>query len=54
MYSCNSNGKDNTSEDTTGQNMPGIENVNGNMPDTSNAIPIDVKKDTTTSKDSIR
>ncbi len=40
--SCNSNGdEDNTFGDTSGANMPGIENVNGNMPDTTNSIMID-------------
>jgi hypothetical protein len=41
MLSCNSNGEGENFGDTTGANMPGIENVNGNIPDTSNAIAID-------------
>ncbi len=52
VISCNSNGNDSASEDTTGVNMPGIENVNGNIPDTSNSITID--DTTTSSKDTLK
>ena len=42
LISCNSNGdgEDNFG-DTTGANIPGIQNVNGNMPDTTNSIMIE-------------
>lgn len=41
LGSCNSNSEGSDFGDTTGANMPGIENVNGNIPDTSNSIAID-------------
>lgn len=44
---CNSDGNGSSSEDTTGSNTPGIENVNGNLPDTTNSINLDSDHDTT-------
>ncbi|MBD0331741.1 MAG: hypothetical protein ICV66_03725 [Chitinophagaceae bacterium] len=53
LAACNNNGKENaTDDDTTAANTPGIQNVNGNVPDTTNAITID--KDTAGKKDSMR
>jgi hypothetical protein len=42
---CNSNGKGDEAEDTTSTIMGPVENVNGNMPDTTNSI--NVGSDTT-------
>jgi hypothetical protein len=41
FFSCNSNSKGEDFGDTTGANIPAIENVNGNIPDTTNSIMID-------------
>ena len=38
LVSCNSGNDNNTEDDATRNVTPGIQNVNGNMPDTSNAI----------------
>lgn len=38
LTACNSGGKGNADEDTTGTNRTGVENVNGNMPDTTNSM----------------
>ncbi len=54
IFSCNSNNKK-TTEDTKSQNEAGVQNVNGNVPDTTNAINLSThKKDTTQSKDSLK
>lgn len=41
IFGCNSNSEGEDFGDTSGANMPGIENVNGNIPDTTNSIMID-------------
>lgn len=41
ISSCNSGGDSEATGDTTGRNLPGMQNVNGNIPDTTNAISID-------------
>lgn len=38
---CNDNGNGSSVEDTTITNKPGVENVNGNIPDTSNTISVE-------------
>jgi len=38
---CNNDGSSSSSEDTTVTNVSGVENVNGNIPDTSNAMTVD-------------
>lgn len=38
---CNSSGDGKESDDTASGNITGVENVNGNMPDTSNSINLD-------------
>lgn len=38
---CNSDSNSSTTEDTTITNVSGIDNVNGNIPDTTNTISID-------------
>ncbi len=39
---CNNNGDTSSSEkDTNVTNISGVENVNGNMPDTTNSITVD-------------
>jgi uncharacterized membrane protein len=54
LFSCKSN--ETTTEDTKNSNQVGVPNVNGNIPDTTNAINLSTqKKDTTAkSKDSMR
>ena len=37
---CNSSGNGSSSSDTSHTNTQSVENVNGNMPDTSNSVPI--------------
>jgi len=37
---CNSSGSGNNGSDTSRMNTQSVENVNGNIPDTSNSIPI--------------
>lgn len=52
IFSCSSNDKK-TTEDTKDKNEVGVQNVNGNIPDTTNAINLSTHKtDTTQSKDS--
>ncbi len=54
LFSCKTN--ETTTEDTKNSNQVGVPNVNGNIPDTTNAINLSTqKKDTTApSKDSMR
>ena len=54
LISCQSN--ETTTEGTKNSNQVGVPNVNGNIPDTTNAINLSTqKKDTTAkSKDSMR
>jgi hypothetical protein len=55
VYSCNNSDKT-TTEETQNKNEVGVQNVNGNIPDTTNAIDLSTnKKDTTmNSKDSLK
>ena len=55
IFGCNSNDKK-TTEDTKSTNEVGVQNVNGNLPDTTNAINLSTqKKDTTMNpKDSLK
>ena len=55
MYSCSSNEKK-TTEDAKNKNEVGVQNNNGGIPDTTNAINLSThKKDTTQkSKDSMK
>jgi hypothetical protein len=41
MLSCNSNSSSTTDKDTTITNVSGVENVNGNIPDTTNTIKVE-------------
>ncbi len=55
IFSCSSNDKKTTTDDTKNSNQVGVPNVNGNIPDTTNAINLSThKKDSATSKDSVR
>ncbi len=56
IFSCNSNDKKTTTEETQNKNEVGVPNVNGNIPDTTNSIDLSTnKKDTTmNSKDSLK
>ena len=45
LAACNNDGASSKSEDTTVTNLSGVENVNGNMPDTQNAISIEGTSD---------
>lgn len=56
VISCTSSDKKSVTEDTKNKNEVGVQNVNGNIPDTTNAINLSThKKDTATrSKDSVR
>ena len=42
IFSCSSDKKDDVSKE--GANTPGIQNVNGNIPDTANSINLDNDK----------
>ncbi len=55
VYSCNNSDKT-TTEETQNKNEVGVQNVNGNIPDTTNSIDLSThKKDTTmNSKDSLK
>ncbi len=52
-FSCGSNEKE-TTEDTKTNNQVGVPNVNGNIPDTTNAINLSTQKKDTLQKDSLR
>lgn len=41
LICCNSNSEGEDFGDTSGANIPAIENVNGNIPDTTNSIMIE-------------
>ena len=45
---CNSEGSGSSSEDTAGVNRAGVENVNGNLPDTTNSIDLGTQDTTRT------
>ncbi len=49
MYSCSSNEKK-TTEDSQTQNEVGVQNNNGGIPDTTNAINLSTHKTDTTQK----
>ena len=50
LAACNNDGDSSKSEDTTVTNLSGVENVNGNMPDTQNAISIEGTSDPVSTK----
>ncbi len=41
VASCNNDSENNNSEDTTINHNSGVENVNGNIPDTANTITLE-------------
>ncbi len=41
FVACNNDSDSSSGEDTTVTNVSGVENVNGNIPDTTNTISID-------------
>jgi hypothetical protein len=41
LAACNNDSKSSSSEDTTVSNMSGVENVNGNIPDTTNTLTVE-------------
>jgi hypothetical protein len=54
IFSCSSNDKK-TTTDSKNNNEVGVPNVNGNIPDTTNAINLSThKKDSSATKDSAR
>ena len=52
IISCNSDKNEKEDESKEGANEPGIENVNGNIPDTTNAINLDNDKRDSSTADS--
>jgi hypothetical protein len=50
ITSCDNSGTTKEATDTTGVHRPAVENVNGNMPETTNSISLDTR-DTTVTKD---
>lgn len=48
LAACNNNSESDTAADTTVSNTTAVENVNGNIPDTTNTITIDGGKPDTT------
>jgi hypothetical protein len=55
IFSCSSNDKKSTTNDSKNNNEVGVPNVNGNIPDTTNAINLSThKKDSSATKDSAR
>ena len=51
--SCNNNGEGEASDDTASSNITTVENVNGNLPDTSNSINLDAGDTTSSTQDTI-
>ena len=54
LVACNNNGDNESAIDTTVNNNTGVENVNGNLPDTTNTITIDGGTPETTPPDTNR
>ena len=52
IISCNSDKNEKEDKSKEGANEPGIENVNGNIPDTTNAINLDNDKRDSSTADS--
>jgi hypothetical protein len=50
IFSCNSDKNEKEDKSKEGANEPGIQNVNGNIPDTTNAINLDNDKRDSSSK----
>ena len=46
IVSCNSDGSNSSADDTTSVNKTGVQNVNGNIPDTTNSINVGTDTDT--------
>ncbi len=54
LAACNNDSENNNSTDTTVNNNSSVENVNGNLPDTTNTITIDGGTPETTPPDTNR
>jgi hypothetical protein len=52
VFSCNSDKNEKEDNSKEGANEPGIQNVNGNIPDTTNAINLDNDKRDSSTADS--
>jgi hypothetical protein len=50
---CNNNGEGDGDDDTASSNITNVENVNGNLPDTSNSINLDAGDTTSSTQDTI-
>jgi hypothetical protein len=50
---CNSNGEGEASDDTASSNITNVQNVNGNLPDTSNSMNLDAGDTTSSTQDTI-
>jgi hypothetical protein len=53
VAACNSGSEGGENEDTTGSNITNVQNVNGNLPDTSNSINLDAGDTTSSTQDTI-
>jgi hypothetical protein len=50
---CNSGGEGSENEDTTSSNITNVENVNGNLPETTNSINLNAGDTTSSTQDTI-
>lgn len=50
---CNSGSEGNENEDTTGSNITNVENVNGNIPETTNSINLNAGDTTSSTQDTL-
>jgi hypothetical protein len=50
---CNSNGEGEDSDDTASSNITNVQNVNGNLPDTTNSMNLDAGDTTSSTQDTI-
>ena len=48
LVSCNSDGNNSATDDSTSVNKSGVQNANGNLPDTTNSINVGTDSDTAT------
>ena len=53
VTACNSGGEGSANEDTTSSNITNVENVNGNIPDTSNSITLNAGDTTSSTQDTV-
>ena len=51
---CNNNGEGDGDDDTASGNITNVQNVNGNLPDTSNSINLDAGDTTSSTQDTIQ